>query len=690
MLHAQRMRPTLAATSSRSVGSLFEPASVAVVGASRDPGKWGHLLARGALAGEHRRAVHFVNRRGGELLGQPVVRDLRELASAPELVVLSVPPASFDESVGAALEVGARAIVAITAGVEVDAALVARVRAAGAVLLGPNCLGVYDRKAELSLAPWLEFPPGDIGLIAQSGNLALELGLLAGREGLGFSRFASLGNQADLEAADLLANLASHDGTRLIALYVEDFRDGRRFAAAARDAVADGKHVVLLAAGATDAGARAARSHTGALVSESAAVDAACRTAGIVRVATPQALLDVAQALLRGRRMQGRRVAVFGDGGGHGVIAADLATHAGLELPVLSDGVQAELAGVLRSTASTANPIDFAGGEEDLDRFERVNRILLDSGEVDALLLTGYFGGYGSEVGVLGEQEVAVAAAVAGDAAAQDRTLVVHTLYPGSPAAEALRERGALVYREIERAVQALRVLAIERRGGTVPAVTEAGAAVVDDDYFSARELVAAAGVALPEARRVHDLPELHAAAAALGYPLVLKSLGSSHKSDAGGVVLGLRSLDELEAAFARIGPNCSVERMEQRAGVELIVGARRDPRFGPLLLVGLGGIHAEVLHDVAVGLAPASPDEAEELLRSLRAAPLLAGVRGRPAMDVRAAAEAAAALSALAASTPSIHELEVNPLLVMPEGAVALDARVVLAAPAGSTKLTA
>jgi acyl-CoA synthetase (NDP forming) len=673
---------------SLAVNCLFSPASVAVVGASADPGKWGHLLARGALAGEHRRAVYLVSRRGGELLGGRVLASVLDVPSPPELVVLSVTPDSFEQAVDEALGVGARAIVGVTAGHDTSPELVERVRAASAVLLGPNCLGVYDGEAELLLAPWLDFPPGEIGLIAQSGNLALELGLLFGRAGLGCSRFASLGNQADLEAADLLANLAAHDGTQLIALYIEDFREGRRFASAAREAVAAGKHVVLLAAGSSEAGARAARSHTGALVSDSAAVDAACRAAGIVRVSTPQELVDVAHALLDGRPARGRRVAVFGDGGGHGVIAADLATHAGLELPVLSKGVQTQLASVLRSTASTANPVDFAGGEEDLNRFEQVSRILLDSGEVDALLLTGYFGGYGSEVGALGEQEVAVAAAVAQEAAARHRTLVVHTLYPDSPAAGVLRERGALVYREIERAVGALRVLTAESRLGSIPPVTSSGPDAAGDDYFSARNLVAAAGVRLPEARRARDADEVRAAARELGYPLVLKSLAHNHKSDGNGVVLGLETLEELEAAYWRIGPECSVERMEQAVGVELIVGVRRDPRFGPLLLVGLGGIHAELLQDVSVGLAPASADEAETLVRSLRAAPLLDGTRGHPPLDVRATAEAAAALSLLASSMPSIQELEVNPLLITREGAVALDARVVLAEPA-RTKLT-
>jgi acyl-CoA synthetase (NDP forming) len=649
----------------RRLDSLFAPSSVAIVGASRDPGKWGGLLARGALKGAHRRTVSLVNRHGGEILGSPAYPTLGDLPEAPELVVACVPAAALEETVDAALAAGARAIVGISAGLGAaeERAVAARVREAGALLLGPNCLGVYDRDAELDLAPWVDFPPGEIGLIAQSGNLSLELGLLAQRVGLGFSRFASLGNQADLEAAELAEEFAHHDGTRLIALYVEDFRDGRAFARAARDA---GKPVVLLTVGESDAGVRAARSHTGALVSDLAAVDAACRAAGIFRVSTPSELVDAAEALLRGRPLRGRRVAVLGDGGGHGVVAADVVTRAGLELPLLSDELADALARELPETATTTNPIDFAGGaEQDITSFERVARALAASEEVDALLVSGYFGGYGSDA------ELAVAHALP-----DELPIVVHALYPDSPAAGALRARGALVYREIERAARALHVLA--------PRAMRAIGELADDvppaaeGYFASRALVESAGIPLAAARPVRTAQEALAAAAELGYPVVLKDLSREHKSDGGGVIIGIRDADALAAAFAAAG-EWSVEQMAPLAeGVELIIGVRRDPRFGPLLLVGLGGVYAELLHDVAVALAPVEPDEAEELLLSLRSAALFTGARGRPPLDVAAAARAAAALSGLAARAPWLAEVEINPLLVTPDGALGLDARLV------------
>ncbi len=227
--------------------TLFAPRSVAIVGASNDPAKWGYVLARSALEGAHRRSVHLVNRSGGEILGEPAVRSLAELPEPPELVAIAVPAHGFEAAIDEALGLGSRAIIAITAGFgelgsegrERELAIVSKVRAAGARLLGPNCLGVFDAGAELNVG-WSSLPAGPIGFVSQSGNLALELGELARARRLGFSRFASLGNQADLDVVDLVRSLSEHEATRLIALYVEDFRDGRAFASVCADAVASG------------------------------------------------------------------------------------------------------------------------------------------------------------------------------------------------------------------------------------------------------------------------------------------------------------------------------------------------------------------------------------------------------------------------------------------------------------------
>jgi acetate---CoA ligase (ADP-forming) len=680
---------------SRGLSAFFDPRSVAIVGASNDPSKWGQWLSRGALKGEHRRAIYLVNRNGGEVMGRTAYRSLAELPEAPELVALAIPVPAFEQAVDDAIAAGAKAIVAITAGLgelgpegrDRERAVAARVRAGGARLLGPNCLGVFDAGAELELGS-NELPGGPVGLISQSGNLALELGLLLGEAGLGFSRFASIGNQADVEVAELVDLLAEHERTHVITIYCEDFRDGREFARAAERARAAGKPVVLLTVGTSAVAIRAARSHTGALVSDLAAVDAGCRAAGIVRVETPKELVDVAQAFLTAARPAGRRIAIVGDGGGQGVIAADVASARGLELPPLSSDLAGRLAAVLPPTASTRNPVDLAGGgEQDFENFERVVRLLLESEEVDAALMTTYFGGYSEYADEFRPREVAVAEGMARVPAETGRPLVVHTMYWRSDPAAALRRAGVPVFREIEAAANALAHLAasVDRPPTGIPDLPPARDGALREGYWEARELLAAAGIPFAEARQVSDSREAAAAADQLGYPVALKALGLEHKSDVGGVALSLADAAELERALgdmeAKLSPaGYSVERMAPVAdGVELIAGVRRDRRFGPIVLVGVGGIYAELLRDVGVALAPVDAGEAEALLRSLRAAPVLTGARGRPSVDLGAAARTIATLSEFAAERPAIAEVEINPLLVTPDGALGLDARLVL-----------
>lgn len=673
----------------RDLRPLFDPASVAILGASADPAKWGNWLARGALRGAGRRPVYLVNRNGGEVLGTRAYTSVTELPEAPELVVIAVPAAGFEQAVDDSLAMGARALVGITAGLGEaggdaaarEQALVQRVRDAGAMLLGPNCLGVYDASSDLGLCS-NEFPPGSIGLISQSGNLALELGLMSRRYSLGFSRFASIGNQADLDVAELVASYAEHPATELIAVYVEDFRDGRAFAAAA---AAARKPVILITVGRSDASARAAQSHTGALVSSLSTVRAACRGAGVHLVSTPAEMIDLAQALLQPRRLAGSRIAVLGDGGGHGAIACDVAAGMGLELPVLSDGLQARLASMLPPTSSVRNPVDLAGaGEADFFSYARIARELLEADELDGVLMTGYFGGYSQYSEQFADTETEVGHEIARVAAETGKPLVAQSMYADERPNLALREGGVPVYWTIEAAAASLAALEQPPVASGPPALPEQVTGPLDAHYFGSRALLAEAGVPFVAARSAHTREDVLAAAAGVGYPVVLKALGLLHKSDAGGVRVGLADADALAAAWSEMDgrlspPEYSVEAMAPLAdGIELIVGARRDPRFGPVALVGLGGLYAELLGDVGVALAPLDRGEAVRLLESLQGAALLKGARGRAAVDIGAAADAAVALSRLAAARPDIAEIEVNPLLVTPEGALALDARII------------
>ncbi|MFF7776133.1 acetate--CoA ligase family protein [Streptomyces tanashiensis] len=686
----------------RELTALFDPASVAVVGASDDPAKYGHAVASQALRAPGRRPVHLVNRRGGTVLGRKAATSLAELGEPVELVVISVPGTGFEAAVDDALACGAKAIVAITAGfaeagsagLARQRAVAERVRAAGAVLVGPNCLGIADNTTELYLASD-RFAPGRVALLSQSGNLALELQLRGAPHDLGFSRFVSLGNQADVTLVDLVEDCARHQPTSVIAVYAEDFGDGRSFA---RAAAAAGKPVVLLTAGRGTASARSARSHTGALTTSADVVAAACRDAGVELVRTPREMTVVLAALSGGRSTTGRRTAVLTDGGGHGAVAADSAEDAGLDVPELGVPAQERLRSVLWEQSAVRNPVDLAGmGERRPLSYADTVRELLAADEVDAVLLTGYFGGYAASEGglgggpaggsVLAEGEQRAAKEIAVHLAAAPKPLVVQSMYPRSPSCRLLAEAGVPVFAATEDAARAL--AALTGRPTCAPAgpapEPPVAARLGDPSYHGLRAMLTEAGVPFPPAREIADEAGLLDAAAAFDGPYVLKALHVLHKSDAGGVALRLADQDALLAAYrdmhARLGaPTYSVEAMADLSnGVELIVGVQRDPRFGPVAMVGLGGVLTETLRDVAFALAPVTAGHAEELLRGLRTAALLDGVRGRPTVDVTAAATVIARITEIAAAHPEIAELEVNPLLVRPDGALALDARAVL-----------
>ncbi|MCV7225333.1 acetate--CoA ligase family protein [Mycolicibacterium komossense] len=678
---------------SRDLGALFDPASIAVIGASSDPAKWGNAVAAQALRGADRHRVQLVNRRGGEVLGQPTVASVSDLDAPIDLAVIAVPEAGFEDAVDGALAKGARAVVAITAGLgEVGAhgraredALIARVRAAGAVLVGPNCLGLVDNTTATYLSS-NEFVPGEIAVLSQSGNLAIELDRLFAARGMGMSRFVSLGNQADVSLVELIESCAADPATSAIAIYVEDFRVGRGFVAAAAAAVADGTPVVVLAAGASSAAARGAASHTGSLTSDAAVISAACAVAGAMQVYTPRQLADVLLALRARTTPRGRRVAVLTDGGGHGVIACDVAAAAGLDVPALGLDTQARLREALWPQSQVENPVDLAGaGEMDPESYARAYAVLQSCDDVDAILMTGYFGGYSSGVDGLtglGPAECAAAKRIAADLG--DKPVAVQSIYPEAPACRILADSTVPVFAAIEDAAAALAAVIAPAPTASVLPMPAASDPVTATDYTAARNAFAASGINFVPAREVCNADELAVAAADLRAPYVLKALGLLHKSDAGGVVVGLKSSEELLDAYTRLvekldPPSFSVEEMaDLKHGVELIVGARWDPRFGPTVLVGMGGTATEVLRDVQVALAPVDEAEAARMIERLRTTALLGDYRGRPAVDVGAAARAVALLSSYAAAHPEIAELEINPLLVTPFGATALDARIV------------
>ncbi|HXY44898.1 MAG TPA: acetate--CoA ligase family protein, partial [Acidimicrobiales bacterium] len=383
--------------------------------------------------------------------------------------------------------------------------------------------------------------------------------------------------------------------------------------------------------------------------------------------------------------------AVVTDGGGHAAVAADVPHAAGLSVPAFSPALATRLAEITATSGATANPVDLAGaGERDPWSFARVVEAILASSEVDSVLVSGYFGGYWQYSDELRRAEHAVAGALVELTHGSNTPVVVHTMHEGADFSDALVQLQAGRLPVVTRIEAAASILArlharAARSPEGLPEVLPAEARPAEEGYFGARRLLEDAGLVFAPARRVHDIAETLEAARAIGYPVVLKAPALEHKSDAGGVVLGLEDDEALaaaaEAMWERHGAgSLSVEAMlDLASGVELLVGAFRDPRFGPVVVVGLGGIHTEVMADVATGLAPVGVDQAARMISSLRGAALLLGVRGRPRLDIEAAARSVAALSRLAASRPDLREIEVNPLLVCQEGAFALDARMVL-----------
>ncbi|MFJ7062566.1 CoA-binding protein [Streptomyces microflavus] len=361
-----------------------------------EPGsKWGYWLARGAMAGRDRRSVHLVTRGADEILGTATAPSLKDLPEVPELVAVCVPAAEVGPVVDEALRLGVRGLLGITVGVPDAGALAARITAGGARLIGPSSLGLFDARTSLHIALG-DFPAGGLAVISQSGQGGSEIALLARRAGLGISRFVSVGSQLDVTTADLLEDLADHPSTRAVALRAKGFEDGHRIFEAGRLLKRAAKPVLVLAAGASEAGARAARSHTSALTSSMELVDAACRAAGALRVPTAAALVDVAACLMARVPVRGRRVAVLSDSGGQGALAADAAHGRGLTVPHLSPRLAAEVAGLLPATAATDNQVDLAGaGELDLMSYRDVTHVLLQSAGVDSVLMSGYFGRYG-------------------------------------------------------------------------------------------------------------------------------------------------------------------------------------------------------------------------------------------------------------------------------------------------------
>ncbi|ANT54882.1 hypothetical protein A6B35_33570 (plasmid) [Mesorhizobium amorphae CCNWGS0123] len=524
-------------------------------------------------------------------------------------------------------------------------------------------------------------PPGDIGIVSQSGGVIVELGTRLPHEKLGISRAVSVGNQADLTVAEFIESFAVDPNTRVITAYIEEYQDGRRLFETIEYARSRGKEVILLAPRAGEAVGRSVASHTGSMISNEDVLASICAELDVVRVRGIGDLLLALRGIDAPTRAGGRRVAVVADGGGAATLATDAAIAEGLEVPAFS----AELVRRLKEIApnsSVGNPVDLVGAL-DLGVFRPIIQAIASSGEGDAILMNGAFN---NVAGASIEGECAVAANIRNICSQSGIALSVASTLTGEPAMTALARDRVPVF---DFPVEAARCLELGRKRlpkRKLIANRTTRLFVGEVDYLASRTALAGAGVIFSKAVYARDADEAARAAHSIGYPVVLKALGSLHKSDSGAVVLNIRDevtlRSKLESLSNELRPTgFSVEEMVvEKDAIELLIGGVRDPAFGPTVVVAAGGTRTEIWRDRVVALAPVDEDNALRMLNSLRIAPLFGGFRGSSRIDLDVVAKAVTAVSRFIADHDNVSEAEVNPLIVGPTRCLAVDARIVTA----------
>jgi acetate---CoA ligase (ADP-forming) len=692
-----------------SVRPFFEPRSVAVIGASHRRGSIGGELFRNILAGDFQGAAYPVNRGGDPVAGVRAYRSIAEIGDPVDLAVISVPAAAVIGAAEEALRHGVRALVVISAGFaetgregeERQDQLLSLVRSYGARLIGPNCLGIAVAGPRLNATfAGRAAPPGNIGFSSQSGALGLALLEAAVTRALGLSAFVSIGNKADVSTNDLLQWWEDDEATEAILLYVESFGNPRRFGRLARR-VARRKPILALKSGTSTSGRRAASSHTAALAGSDAAVDALFRHAGVIRAASLEELVDVATFFSTQPRLAGTSVAVLTNAGGLGILCADACEAEGLELTALADETVAALRAVLPAEASIGNPVDMLGSAT-ADTYATALPPLLADPHVDAVIVL-----FVPAVSATAEAVATALTQVTAEVEAEKPVLAVVISADGVP--EALRSGagrvGAFDYpesaaRALGRAAE--RAEWLRRPQGYVPplagidgeraeSVVERALSAAEDAWLApedVRELLLAYGLPLVPERLAASADEAAALAAELGFPAVVKTAApGAHKTELGGIALDLADANAVRAAVQRIGAPVIVQPMV-KAGAELLAGVVQDPVFGPLVAFGPGGVLAELIGEASFRIAPLTDVDATELVTTGKAGRLIAGFRGAPAADRAALEDVLHRLSRLGEDLPAVSELDLNPVLALPDRCVIVDARIRVQRPASGARV--
>ena len=711
----------------RNLDLMFRPRSIAVIGATDRPQSVGATVMLNLMRSGFQGPIMPVNPKHDHVAGLPAFHDLSALPSIPDLAVLCTPPATIPALIGQLGELGTKTAIVLTAGLEAPSggrdvslqqAMLEAARPHLLRILGPNCIGliVPDIGLNASFAEAAALP-GKTAFVSQSGALMTATLDWAVEKGLGFSKFISIGNSADIDFGDILDYLANDPDTRSILLYIETIKSARKFMSAAR-AAARNKPVVVVKAGRTIAGAAAAVSHTGAMTGSDAVFDAAVRRAGMLRVDTTQDLFSAIETLSRTKTLSGEKLLILSNGGGPGVMAADALNLAGENPATLSNEARSRLDAILPGTWSKANPVDIIG-DAPAERYGKALSAMLNDGGSDPVLLIH------APTAIVKSEAIARECA---PLAVSPRNLFGCWLggQGVSAARHIFNQAGIPTYQTPEEAVQAyLHLLAYRRNQALLLQVPsslpedfsvdsgKAGAVLksaLDDqrgllDEFQAKSVLSAYGIPVVETRIASTADAAAAIARDIGFPVALKILSPdiAHKSDAGGVALNLESAEHVKDAARKMTeriskawptarlPGFSVQRMVHRPGAhELILGMAQDATFGPVLLFGHGGVATQVINDRAVSLPPLNLTLAKNLVADTRIFKLLQGYRDRPAADLPSLYLTLVKLSQLIIDFPEIAELDINPLLLDEHGAVALDARIRLAPPAapGSSRL--
>ena len=696
--------------------AFFKPTSIAVVGASRRSDTIGYQIVDNLLRHGYTGVVYPVNPKARAIHSVPAYPSVEAIPGDVDLALIVVPKEHVLGVVDECGRKGVKALVVISAGfkevggegVERELQLVEAARKYGMRLVGPNCMGLLNTEAGMSMnatfAPTMP-PAGPMSFMSQSGAMGVTILDYAAEYGIGIHHFVSVGNKADISGIELTQYWEADPGTKVILMYLENFGNPREFASFARR-VTRKKPIVMVKSGRTKAGARAAASHTGALAGVDATGSALLAQLGVIRADSVQALFDIAMAFEEQPIPRGNRVAILTNAGGPGIMIADACESEGLEVVELTEETRARLAEVLPAEASVRNPVDMIASATS-ESYRVALEMVMDDANVDAAIA--------AFVPPLGVRQVDVASSIVQARRTQPDKPILAVLMgrQGFPEGRAeLHEAGVPAYTFPESAARALSAMVRYRAWIDRPEAepTEfdvdrdgvsrilAGAQADGRDRLNeveALEVMEAYGISVVKSRLVTTLDDALEAAESCGYPVVMKAVapGLVHKSDVGAVQVDIRTREEAEVAFGELVRNVGEAGIDlegvlmQRfvsGGRETIIGMTTDPILGPVLMFGLGGIYVETLQDVAFRIAPVSDLDAEEMLQSIRGARLLEAVRGESAVDLGALVETIQRVSQLVMDHPTIGELDINPFMAFPEGGMAVDARVALA-PEGS-----